>query len=45
VALTEAGFLTASDPDKQAIGEALSIMLDKLLHADLNTLLLRRNAP
>jgi hypothetical protein len=45
VALTEAGFLTASDPDKKAIGEALSTMLDVLLHADLDTLLLRRNAP
>jgi hypothetical protein len=44
-ALAEAGFLPASDPDKKAIGEALSVMLDRLLHADLNTLLLRRNVP
>jgi hypothetical protein len=29
---------------KRAIGEALSVMLDRLLHADLNTLL-RRNGP
>jgi hypothetical protein len=45
VALTEAGFLTDPDPDKKAIGEALSVMLDRLLHADLSTLLLRRNGP
>lgn len=45
VALAEGGFLTDPDPDKAALGQALSTMLDRLLHADLNTLLLRRNAP
>jgi hypothetical protein len=45
MALSEAGFLRDPDPDKKAIGEALSTMLDRLLHADLNTLLLRRNGP
>ena len=38
VALAEAGFLkvsAASDPTKLAIGEALSVVLDLVLHADL----------
>jgi hypothetical protein len=45
VALGEAGFLRDPDPDKKAIGEALSVLLDRLLHADLNMLLLRRHGP
>jgi hypothetical protein len=43
VALTEAGFLTHADPDKKALGDALSVMLDRLLHADLATLSRRDN--
>jgi hypothetical protein len=41
VALAEAGFLkvsAASDPTKLAIGEALSVVLDLVLHADLTEL-------
>ena len=42
-ALSEAGFLSDPDPDKQAIGRALSHMLDRLLHADLAALSRRDN--
>jgi hypothetical protein len=48
VALTEAGFLkvsATSDPTKLAIGEALSVVLDLVLHADLTALLSQRDIP
>jgi hypothetical protein len=43
VALTEAGLLTEPEPDKAAIGHALSRLLDVLLHVDLATLSRRDN--
>jgi hypothetical protein len=43
VALTEAGFLSDPDPDKQALGRALSHMLAVLLRADVATLSRRDN--